>query len=68
MKEIKLTTTEKLVLSQFSIGNDREQVAKTLEMSKRAVDFHMTNIYEKTMTNRLVSALLKTGYIQAVKK
>lgn len=49
-----LTLTETNVLKHVATGMSSKEVAEVMELSKRTVDFHLTNIYEKlNVGNRL---------------
>ncbi len=50
----KLTRREIEILSLIVEGHSSKQVAELLYVSKRTVDFHLDNIYEKLqVTNRM---------------
>ena len=58
---VKLTNREVEVLSQITQGRSSSEVAKLLFVSKRTVDFHLTNVYDKLhVTNRLQAYLAST--------
>jgi DNA-binding CsgD family transcriptional regulator len=49
-----LTERELEVLSLIAQGNSSKEVAANLFLSKRTVDFHLTNVYAKLeVTNRV---------------
>ena len=49
-----LTKREVEILSLIGEGHSSKQVADTLFVSKRTVDFHLDNIYQKfNVTNRM---------------
>ncbi len=51
---VKLTVREIEVLSLVAQGNSSKEAAEALFVSKRTVDFHLMNIYQKLqVTNRL---------------
>lgn len=50
MATAKLTTREVEVLTGIASGLDSKQVADSLFISKRTVDFHLANIYAKLTT------------------
>ena len=51
---VKLTKREVEVLSLVIEGKSSKEVAEQLFVSKRTVDFHLANIYEKlNVTNRV---------------
>ncbi|HUD20899.1 MAG TPA: response regulator transcription factor [Candidatus Saccharimonadales bacterium] len=53
---IHLTKKEIEVLSLIAQGHSSKETADTLYMSKRTVDFHLTNIYDKLDVNNRVQA------------
>lgn len=53
---IKLTKREVEVLSLVSQGHSSLEAANILFVSKRTVDFHLTNIYDKLQVNNRVQA------------
>ncbi len=56
-KKIKLTPTEIKVLTLIAQGHSSKSVAELLTVSKRTVDFHLANIYEKLKVKNRVQAL-----------
>ncbi len=56
-KKVKLTPTEVKVLSLIAQGHSSKSVAELLTVSKRTVDFHLANIYEKLQVKNRVQAL-----------
>ncbi|MFN3691238.1 MAG: LuxR C-terminal-related transcriptional regulator, partial [Fimbriimonadales bacterium] len=46
-KPVRLTKREIEVLSLIAQGRSSQEVADALFVSKRTVDFHLANIYEK---------------------
>lgn len=52
----RLTTREIEVLSLISEGHSNKEAAETLFVSKRTVDFHLSNIYDKLQVNNRVQA------------
>ena len=55
--KVSLTRTEKKVLSHISKGYSSKEVADYLTVSKRTVDFHLANIYDKLQVRNRVQAL-----------
>jgi len=53
---IKLTKREIEVLTLVIEGKSSKEVAELLYVSKRTVDFHLANIYEKLQVNNRVQA------------
>jgi DNA-binding CsgD family transcriptional regulator len=58
---IRLSTREAEVLSLLAKGNSSQVVADTLFISKRTVDFHLANVYEKLGVDNRVQAILSVG-------
>ena len=58
-KTAKLTPTEKKVIYLISTGLSSQEVADSKDMyvSKRTVDFHLANIYDKLGVNNRVQAM-----------
>ena len=51
---VRLTKREIQVLSQIAQGKSSKETAEALFVSKRTVDFHLANVYEKLqVSNRL---------------
>ncbi len=53
---VKLTKREIEVLSLVIEGKSSKEVAELLYVSKRTVDFHLANIYEKLQVSNRVQA------------
>lgn len=53
---VKLTDREIEVLSWISKGYSSKHVADKLYVSKRTIDFHLANIYEKLQVNNRLQA------------
>lgn len=53
---VRLTKREIEVLSLVAQGNSSKETADTLYLSKRTVDFHLANIYDKLQVNNRVQA------------
>lgn len=53
---VRLTKREIEVLSLIAQGNSSKEAADTLYVSKRTVDFHLANIYDKLQVNNRVQA------------
>lgn len=54
---VRLTPTEVKVLSLIANGHSSQEAADKLVVSKRTVDFHLANIYQKLQVNNRVQAL-----------
>ena len=54
---VRLTPTELKVLSLIAQGLSSKEAAERLVVSKRTVDFHLANIYDKLQVNNRVMAL-----------
>ncbi|MBN8691441.1 MAG: helix-turn-helix transcriptional regulator [Armatimonadetes bacterium] len=54
---VRLTPTEVKVLSLIAQGHSSKEAADKLVVSKRTVDFHLANIYDKLQVNNRVQAL-----------
>jgi len=54
---IRLTPTEVKVLSLIAQGHTSQEAADKMVVSKRTVDFHLANIYQKLQVNNRVQAL-----------
>ncbi|MCR4278122.1 MAG: response regulator transcription factor [Candidatus Berkelbacteria bacterium] len=52
----RLTKRELEVLSLIAEGHSSREAAETLYLSKRTVDFHLSNIYDKLQVNNRVQA------------
>jgi len=53
---VKLTQREIEVLTHVIQGKSSKEVADTLFISKRTVDFHLANVYDKLHVNNRVQA------------
>jgi DNA-binding NarL/FixJ family response regulator len=56
---IKVSKREIEVLSLLCAGQTSRQIADTLFVSKRTVDFHLQNLYEKLQVRNRVQALCR---------
>jgi DNA-binding CsgD family transcriptional regulator len=54
---VRLTPTEVKVLSLIAQGHSSKEAADKLVVSKRTVDFHLANIYDKLQVSNRVQAL-----------
>ena len=55
--QVRLTPTELSVMKLISQGLSRKEVAEKLVVSRRTVDFHMENIYDKLQVNNRMGAI-----------
>ena len=55
--KVRLTPTETRVLSLIAQGHSSKAVANLLTVSKRTIDFHLANIYDKLQVKNRVQAL-----------
>lgn len=55
-RAVRLTKREMDVLSLIAQGNSSKEAADALFVSKRTVDFHLANIYDKLRVNNRVQA------------
>ncbi len=55
-QDVKLTKREIEVLTHVIQGKSSREVADTLFVSKRTVDFHLANVYDKLHVNNRVQA------------
>ncbi len=60
-KPVRLTKREIEVLSLIAQGRSSQEVADALFVSKRTVDFHLANIYEKLNVNNRVKAFRRAA-------
>ncbi|NSW52532.1 MAG: helix-turn-helix transcriptional regulator [Anaerolineae bacterium] len=56
-----LSRREKEVVSLVLQGKSNKQIALSLEISERTVEFHLKNIYTKLQVNSRVELILKLG-------
>lgn len=55
-RAVRMTKREIEVLSLIAQGNSSKEAADALFVSKRTVDYHLANIYEKLQVNNRVQA------------
>lgn len=55
-RAVRLTKREIEVLSLIAQGHSSKEAADNLYVSKRTVDFHLANIYDKLQVNNRVQA------------
>lgn len=56
LRAVRLTKREIEVLSLIAQGHSSKEAADSLYVSKRTVDFHLANIYDKLQVNNRVQA------------
>ena len=56
LRAVRLTKREIEVLSLIAQGHSSKEAADNLYVSKRTVDFHLANIYDKLQVNNRVQA------------
>lgn len=54
---VRLTPTEVRVLSLIAQGHSSQEAADKMVVSKRTVDFHLANVYQKLQVKNRVQAL-----------
>lgn len=55
-RPVRLTKREVEVLGLIAAGHSSKEAADSLYVSKRTVDFHLANIYDKLQVNNRVQA------------
>lgn len=55
-RTVRMTKREVEVLSLIAQGHSSKEAAEVLYVSKRTVDFHLANIYDKLQVNNRVQA------------
>jgi len=60
---IPLTEREVEVLNHVLEGKSSKEVARLLFVSKRTIDFHLTNIYHKLHVTNRVQAVLRAAQL-----
>lgn len=63
---VPLTDREVEVLNQVLEGKSSKEVARLLFVSKRTIDFHLTNIYHKLHVSNRVQAVLRAAQLGLV--
>lgn len=56
-RDVRLTKREIEILSLIAQGHSSQEAADTLIVSKRTVDFHLSNVFEKLRVNNRVQAI-----------
>jgi ATP/maltotriose-dependent transcriptional regulator MalT len=59
-----LTKREHDILSLAATGLSSNAIANTLFVSKRTIDFHLANIYDKLGVNNRLQALWAAGLLE----
>ena len=62
-RRVPLTDREVEVLNHVLEGRSSKEVARLLFVSKRTVDFHLTNIYHKLHVANRVQAVLRAAQL-----
>lgn len=57
----RLTKREREVLLLIAGGHSSQHVAESLFVSKRTVDFHLANIFEKLKVENRIKAIVKAS-------
>ena len=60
--DVQLSKREKEVLRLVLQGKSNKQIALTLDISVRTVEFHLKNIYAKFQVSSRIELILKLGY------
>ena len=55
-RAVRLTKREIEVISLIAQGHSSKEAAEVLYLSKRTVDFHLANVYDKLQVNNRVQA------------
>jgi len=61
--KVPLTDREVEVLNQVLEGKSSKEVARLLFVSKRTIDYHLTNIYHKLHVANRVQAVLRAAQL-----
>ena len=64
--KVPLTDREAEVLNYVLEGRSSKEVARLLFVSKRTIDFHLTNIYHKLHVTNRVQAVLRAAQLGLV--
>ena len=65
-RRVPLTDREAEVLDHVLEGKSSKEVARLLFVSKRTIDFHLTNIYHKLHVTNRVQAVLRAAQLGLV--
>ena len=60
---MRLTRREQQVLSLIVEGHSSKEVASILDVSKRTIDFHLDNLYQKLGVTNRMQALQRALYL-----
>lgn len=63
---VRLTSREIEVLTAIAEGNTSAEVAETLFLSKRTVDFHLANVYQKLDVDNRLKAIKKAKALKLI--
>jgi DNA-binding CsgD family transcriptional regulator len=66
--DAKLSKREKEVLNLVLQGKSNKQIALSLDISVRTVEFHLKNIYAKFQVDSRIELILELGYAISTKK
>lgn len=64
MQKVKLTKREVEIMNLLSEGLQSKKIAEALYISKRTVDFHLANIFDKLNATNRVLALKRFAELQ----
>lgn len=56
-KTVSLTPTQKKVLGYIAEGKSSKEVAELLFVSKRTIDFHLVEVYDRLRVNNRIAAI-----------
>src|SRR6185369_2921765 len=62
LPDVQLSKREKEVLSLLLQGKSNKQIALSLDISVRTVEFHLKNIYAKFQVSSRIELILKLGH------
>ena len=65
---VRLTPTEVKVLSLIAQGHSSKEAADRLVVSKRTVDFHLANIYDKLQVNNRLRLAVMEQHVPRVRE
>ena len=66
--DVQLTKREMEVLQHVLQGNSNKQIALSLDITVRTVEFHLKNIYAKFQVSSRIELILKLGHAIDVAK
>jgi DNA-binding CsgD family transcriptional regulator len=68
LPDVQLSKREKEVLKLVLQGKSNKQIALSLDISVRTVEFHLKNVYAKFQVSSRIELILKLGYATATTK